>query len=573
MEIAGYLGWGVFFIVVIIMIVSFATGIIKYFEDRHERDSLVTGITVLAVSVTLATICVFPIDIWLVSSTNDTGLGIRKPWASEKHISRIRIIMESVYYTLFGLHMLFTLVLIPFAYFWYEEFDEDEPQTLLHRVFNAMKYSMICVIMALILFAIGIFLPLDPDNLGSGLEYFKNLFAQHVLEKSFSFVLGVLLLIGSVMCVFYSAPGLALLPTLLIKSTPDMSLLDANESRRALIINREKQRAIEVKYSGRHIPMSSKDRRNLESLQREERTLIRKARLAQETGNRKIKRFFVRVSAILNPFKLLIGLVLLILSITVAVSMLLTIVDKIEHSECGFNCGYVHASTVGLINVVFAKASNIFPLDLILIFVLALYNFLTTVLGLMFVGIRILWVDLFKVRPKRTLPQGLLITALITMMANLALNYSFTNVIAPQYAHYGRQVYCDHTELDGRINCIGFEDMIKPCTENSNGNARIVCVDTVISTLFNRIQYDFPFFGAASFLVQFVYLGIFTLVVIITLIRTPRLSTDRDEYDSDSENESLLAHMGRRFVSAVDDVRGHRRQVQSEPDFDDDSYE
>jgi LMBR1 domain-containing protein 1 len=72
---------------------------------------------------------------------------------------------------------------------------------------------------------------------------------------------------------------------------------------------------------------------------------------------------------------------------------------------------------------------------------LILYFFLATMSGIIAIGIRFLWMTLFKITKSATAPQGLLVTALLLTLSLLALNYTMTTTVAPGYAHFGSQVY------------------------------------------------------------------------------------------------------------------------------------
>lgn len=69
------------------------------------------------------------------------------------------------------------------------------------------------------------------------------------------------------------------------------------------------------------------------------------------------------------------------------------------------------------------------------------YFFLATMQGIINIGVRFLWVTLYRIKKASTAPQGLLFTAMLLTFGLLALNYSVTSVIAPGYAHFGSQVY------------------------------------------------------------------------------------------------------------------------------------
>ena len=123
--------------------------------------------------------------------------------------------------------------------------------------------------------------------------------------------------------VVYTAPGLALFPITLIKRIPSLQISDEDTARQALDHNTESQRRIEVKYQGTSQQMSIKDRKELEALQREERTLHRRLRLAVESGSR--RRWWEKLGSALRPFKVGFGIILVVLGILIVVSMLLTL--------------------------------------------------------------------------------------------------------------------------------------------------------------------------------------------------------------------------------------------------------
>jgi LMBR1 domain-containing protein 1 len=96
------------------------------------------------------------------------------------------------------------------------------------------------------------------------------------------------------------------------------------------------------------------------------------------------------------------------------------------------------------------------------------------------------------------------------MLIILALNYSILMVIAPQYATFGPQTFCDRAPEPPlhQPDCSNNKDLIKPCSELAdNPAAQRVCTPCIGSTLLNRVTLNFPFFGAVFFWAQFLFLG------------------------------------------------------------------
>src|ERR1700761_5662886 len=255
--------------------------------------------------------------------------------------------------------------------------------------------------------------------------------------------------VGTLIYIVYTASGMALLPVAMIKSAPAISAPSmVQDTATQLEQNRERQRQLEARNEGRQNGLDSRDRRELEGLIRDERTLVRRERLAAEASGEG-KRWFIKVwhkmEAVFRPIKLLAGLLLMIVALFIWVSMLITGIDKAKYSICKTNCGYVlgHINIFQPINWIFVISSKVFPIDYILFLLLILLLFSSSVVGIAAVGIRFLWITIFRIRKGHTSPQALLLATVLLTLIVLAINYSVAAMIAPQYATYGSQTYCD----------------------------------------------------------------------------------------------------------------------------------
>lgn len=335
-------------------------------------------------------------------------------------------------------------------------------------------------------------------------------------ERALTFSLGLLMTLGLCLYVLYTSSGFALLPTSLIKTAPSISspTLQANTAAQ-LEQNRERQRQLEGRCGGNPDLLSSKDRRELDTLAREERTLIRRQRLAEEAqgeGGGLLMRIWYKLGAILRPFKLLGGVLLLLVAFVIWVSMLLTAIDKAKNSICKHRCGYIlgHVNVFNPVNWVLVQSAKAFPVDYAIFTALVLLFFCSSVVGIAVVGIRFLWIRIFQIRKGHTSPQALLLATAMLMLIILALNYSMSMVVAPQYATFGPQTFCDRTvdSPSDQPDCSSSRDLIKPCSEiTDNPAAQRVCTPSVVSTFLNRVTLNFPFFGVVFFWAQFLFLG------------------------------------------------------------------
>ncbi|KAJ4287262.1 hypothetical protein N0V90_012660 [Kalmusia sp. IMI 367209] len=563
--------------VAIVLLLAIAAIFVFLYQAPRDRAASVTTVCIFTTSVLLATVLLMPVDVALVSSTSLSSQGRKKSWATPERVDSILYTLKIVYYTLYSLDALLCLLVVPFTYFWYEEYDEDAAehgeQTARQRLWGAFKYTIAFLVFVVVIFLIGFFGPFarqakDDDRLD--LDYFKHLLSENHGERALSFALGLLMLIGTVLFVLYTGAGLALLPVAMIKSAPSVSAptLAANTASQ-LESNRERQRQLEGRNEGRNGGLDSRDRRELEALVREERTLIRRERLAAESSGEDrhwLVKTWIKIEAVFRPLKLLGGLILMVLALLIFTSMLITGVDKAKNSICKSHCGYIlgHINIFQPLNWILVKSSKVFPIDYVLFLLLVLFFFCSSVVGIATVGIRFLWLTIFKIRKGHTSPQALLLATVLLNLIVLAINYSVAMVVAPQYATFGPQTFCDREPRHPgeQPSCAEHESDIKPCTEiATNHYAKDVCTPSILSTFINRVTINFPFFGVVLFWAQFAFLGVYLIVFLTTLFKTPKL--DQEQLDRDleeEEEEGLLASTGRRFNATWQDITGRAKR-------------
>ncbi|KIW17038.1 hypothetical protein PV08_04229 [Exophiala spinifera] len=575
MASAGYIQitliWVVYAIAVAILL-SIASLFVYLYQTHRERSVLVTIVCIFTITCLLATVLLLPVDVALVSSTTSSKQGRRKDWANQGKVDNITYTLRIVYYLLYSLDALLCLIVVPFTYFWYEEYDEvaqeEGSQTFGSRFWAAFKYTLIFIFLCVALFVVGFFVPVARDRGGAhfDLDFFKNLLSENHGERALTFALGLLITIGVLMYCFYTAAGLALLPLTLIKSAPGISAPALSETTASqLESNLERQRQLEGRAQGNPEGLSSKDQRELDALVREERTLRRHQRLAAEAAGEDRNIFWkiwIKIEAVFRPIKLILGILLVVIVLLIFASMLITGIDKAKNSICKRHCGYLLAriNIFQPINWILVKSAKVFPIDYIIFLFLVMLFFSASIIGIATIGIRVLWITIFRIRKAHTSPQALLIATVMLTLMTLAINYSIAMMVAPQYATFGPQTFCDHPPKHPgeQPDCSDHPQHIIPCTEISdNPAARNVCTPSVVSTFLNRVTVNFPFFGVVDFWAQFVFLGIFLLGFVVLLFRTPKLSDpDAEEDDLEEEEEGLLASTGRRFGATWQDITG-----------------
>src|SRR5277367_1776522 len=178
------------------------------YQTPRERSAVVSTVTIITLTSLLATILLLPVDIALVSSTSSTKLGVKKDWATPDRVGSILLSLKIVYYSLYSFDALLCLIICPFTYFWYEEYDEvdsdDGVQTFGQRFWAAFKYTIAFVLLVIIIFLVGFFIPIiDRKDAHMDLDYFRKLLSENRGERALTFALGLLISLGTLLYILY----------------------------------------------------------------------------------------------------------------------------------------------------------------------------------------------------------------------------------------------------------------------------------------------------------------------------------------------------------------------------------
>ena len=173
----------VVYAVVVALVVAIASIFVYLYQAPRERSVTVTIVSIFTLTSLLATVLLLPVDVALVSSTTSSRHGIRKDWATQNRVDNIKLTLRIVYYTLFSLDALLCLVIVPFTYFWHEEYDEvaaeEGRQTIGSRFWGAFRFTIAFIVLVIIIFLVGFFVPIAKDRKGGhyDLDFFK-----HIIE-------------------------------------------------------------------------------------------------------------------------------------------------------------------------------------------------------------------------------------------------------------------------------------------------------------------------------------------------------------------------------------------------------
>lgn len=490
-------GWAAFAIVVLVVFV-FCFFIVRYYTDRHESEVLPTIVTVAALTLSLLALLLIPIDILSVSNKLDSGGSIK-----------------TLYYILYSCILGFAFVIIPFSYFYYEEFDEDI--TVRQRIFGGLKYTIFLVVIVVILLVIGIFvfkfnadkIPQDA-NIHGWVDYISKETNRGL--GAISFAIACLAIIGYFIWMTYTAYGLSAFPIGLLKGKRHLAE-EASDIQSDLESTREQKRAISSRYmTGKR--MSSRDEKQLDLLKRQEKILAgRSARI--ETN----QKGFAKILHVCKPFVFVFGIILSLVTLLIMVSIVLTLVDKVVNS-CGTKCGFFakYRKIPNPIDLVLFNLAPYFPLDYIILGSLIAYIFFCTLSGIVRIGVRFLWVHLYNIRPRQTPPQGLLLTSVILMLALLVLNIEIMT-LAPSYASFGTQTYF----LNGTETPCSITAPIENCTMSQ------------IGVFVSQIELGTSFFGNLFFYAMWAFVLAFLIGAVIACVRRKASNIEDQEDESDDE--------------------------------------
>ncbi|KAI8330956.1 hypothetical protein EDC96DRAFT_579812 [Choanephora cucurbitarum] len=504
----------------------FSVGFTQYYQSKRESERSATLVTTLLIAVSLWTVALLPIDIFLVSSTVDSETGLKKKWADGDTIYWMTLTVQTVYYILYGLILAFLFFLVPYAYFYHQAEGE-------RKKMHATKYTTFFLLVLGFLFFFGLFLKPNVLPPHIDLEWFRYLLTESHGAKAVWFVIACLWIPSMFVFIIYTAPGLSLLPFYLIKHKRTIDTEDEDVHRRLEIVRRQQQE-IEQKYAGSDVALSTHDYRTLENLNDEERILTRRLNGIEEDK----ASFFQRVLKCLRPFEVFIGLILIVFILLMSFSMVMTIFDKIFFSVCGRRCGFIISQTTlfNPINFMMVHLQKVFPLDAIIMISMVLYFLLATMTGMIQTGVRCLWVTLYRIKKRSTKPQALLFSSLVLTFGLFAINYSMTSIVTPGYAHFGSQVYCNHTE-GGRRDCSLEIDKIVPCDIYAPLE---ICTPTVSSMLIDRMTINTPLFGLILYYSQWAFLASFLIGFVIALFKSSDAYSEHHHDEEEEEEAGLL---------------------------------
>lgn len=512
--------------------------IYHYFADPLETYCLAVVTVMLSFTVSILCALLIPVDIYIVSQGDITSESL--------HLTISREHVRSAYVALFTSLMFIAFFLVPYAYFYGEErggeLDDKLGKLSKPACFNAMRSTAFFIGFVLVLIIVSLnFRPGKHESMSGAWESEEHakkwvgdlIDLEHGGLNAISFAVACLTLVGLLGWVFYTAYGMAAMPFdwLRGKQTATEQRQDLESSIAAV---REKYRVIQSKYSAREdgsldlSQMKAIDRKELTRLQRQHKSLMQHNYRLQEI-EQQAGMVIPRLLQVLVPFRWMIGVTMMSISLLVVSSLLLTMLDRLLHSDCGWTCGYTlkERQVFNPADEIFLRLSWVFPCDFVVLGAFVLYIFSASVFGIVCLGIRVLCFSMYALRTRKSMPQALLV--LCNVMAHILLALCLALLtIAPNYTSFGSQTRAGEDGAAGG------------CTLERS-DAKAGCHVSVISAFFTRIAVAMPFFSVAYFFANWAFIAVFCSVFshfLFSQQRQPFLDTAQE---CEEEELGLLA--------------------------------
>lgn len=363
----------IIFFIVLVLVIGGGFYLVKHYTDPSDSNLVSTTTTVLSLTLTLISVMIIPIDILVTSSDEYSTL-------VSPEVIRAGLV------SIFCFMLVLSFILVPFSYFYTEEVLDDLYSSELstcHKFITAFKYTILTNIFSLVLIFFGLSFKMQSDDWSKSKEWTKKLFdIESTAETAISFSVACLTVFGGALWSVYTSYGMAVLPSLLIwgNASEKDQIIEINYS---LAVIEDRIKDIELKPNkGKKLNSEKK------SLEKEQRKMIKISEKLKKNKDGLAVRFIQKV---VLPFRVMIGVVFTVLSLSFIFSLVISCVNRLMHSDCGYKCGFMTDKTL-LINPLdyfLTKSSAYFPLDYFFFILLILYKYTSSLFGLISSGIQI----------------------------------------------------------------------------------------------------------------------------------------------------------------------------------------
>ncbi|KAF4044233.1 hypothetical protein GN244_ATG03513 [Phytophthora infestans] len=326
------------------------------------------------------------------------------------------------------------------------------------------------------------------------------------LETFLRLLVGILALTGMYLWLFVCSRGLASVP--LVGLLMEDHSIDENMATFEDLLQENAMETQATKQTRETIlqryvveqQMSGADQERLSQLKTREKLLEER----REVLNANLQKF--ALTGKLSCWKIPIGVVLIILSLLIVVSMLITSIDKMAHSN--FERGFLLNAPEfpNPMDLLLVLASRVFPLDYVVFAVLFVYLFTISLIVLMRHGLQFLCFRLGRLQPRLTSAATMTMLSLVLMQLAMVGLFALLT-LAPQYATFGHQMFAD---ASGRVvPCTLQEAANAAAAAAKSGGLQTHCRMTQLAKFYNALAVELPMFGTAFFIGQFLFAAAF----------------------------------------------------------------
>lgn len=165
---------------------------------------------------------------------------------------------------------------------------------------------------------------------------------------------------------------------------------------------------------------------------------------------------FNKIKNLLLPFKFILGLISICLSMMILGSVLISTTERLMNSTCGWNCGFKiqNRTFENILEKAFKYGSSFLSLDKYVLAILLSYLVICLIYGVVTTGVRIGFIQIYEFKKSKTNPQALVSMSFIfTIVAissvnimHLLANNAFT-INNKIFDFSSKLPYSDHAEI------------------------------------------------------------------------------------------------------------------------------
>lgn len=150
---------------------------------------------------------------------------------------------------------------------------------------------------------------------------------------------------------------------------------------------RERIRSLQEK-SSRKGALSNKEKKELNRLKDDEQSIDKK--ITKISGLLESDQLINKFLTLLTPFRVIIGIVFLIISVLIFISLFTTSIDRLLHSKCGWLCGYVldDQNYTNYLDFSLLSLSKYLHLDYLLFAIINIYVYICSIYGFVKIGVK-----------------------------------------------------------------------------------------------------------------------------------------------------------------------------------------